>query len=271
VLAWQAASLRRQVDQVLTAVPEVAVRPAAASDVPLTTAPTAVGDAAASAARPADAASMADAPSSASAAGAASAASADSADSADSAASAASAASATDAPSAAELARLRAAIARPASAAALAASGGASATSAPMATATPTPDREPPALRLARALALAAADDDRALALYHPLQQGSGPLARAARYNAANLLMRQGLALRQGPQPGQAIALIELAKQQYRAVLREDPSDWDARYNLERAQRLLPEPDETEVDPAVGPKQSERAVTTMRAFSPGLP
>lgn len=130
---------------------------------------------------------------------------------------------------------------------------------------------EPPQLRLARALAWAAADDDRALALYHPLQQGRGALAQAARYNAANLLLRQGLALRAGPQPGQAIALIELAKQQYRAVLREHPLDWDARYNLERAQRLLADPDEDEPEPGPGAQPSERAATTMRAFSPGLP
>jgi len=130
---------------------------------------------------------------------------------------------------------------------------------------------EPPQLRLARALAWAAADDDRALAVYHPLQQGRGAVAQAARYNAANLLLRQGLALRAGTQPGQAIALIELAKQQYRAVLREQPLDWDARYNLERAQRLLADPDEDEPEPSPGAQQSERAVTTMRAFSPGLP
>ena len=137
---------------------------------------------------------------------------------------------------------------------------------------------EPRELRLARALQLAEKNDDRALAQFHALhdgdapgERGDDPLALAARYNAANLLMRQGAVLRQGQQPGQAIALIELAKQGYRTVLRQAPDDWDARYNLERAQRLLPEPDEETQEPAEGAKQAERAATTMRAFSPGLP
>jgi len=168
-----------------------------------------------------------------------------------------------------------AATSRPAASAASAASAALAASAVPAASAAPAASidggGEPPALRLARGLALAAANDDRALLLYHPLQQGRGALARAARYNAANLLMRQAAVLRQGLQPGQAIALIELAKQQYRAVLRDDPADWPARYNLERAQRLLPDPDEDEAEPVPGPRQSERAVTTMRAFSPGLP
>jgi mxaK protein len=137
----------------------------------------------------------------------------------------------------------------------------------------PPPTREDPAaLRLARALAGSDAGDDRALAALHALQDEEDvDVARAARYAAANLLLRQGLALQQRQQPGQAIALIEQAKQGYRALLRQTPQDWDARYNLERAQRLLPEPDEEEDEAAEGPRQAERAVTTMRSTAPGLP
>ena len=83
--------------------------------------------------------------------------------------------------------------------------------------------------------------------------------------------MRQALRLRDGSQAGQAIALIELAKENYREVLRRDPAYWDARYNLERAQRLLPDPEE--IDPTSGEeaKRAERAATTMRGYTPGLP
>jgi mxaK protein len=54
-------------------------------------------------------------------------------------------------------------------------------------------------------------------------------------------------------------------------VLREEPAQWDARYNLERAQRLLPDPDEDEGGPVGQERNRERAVTTMRGYSPGLP
>jgi mxaK protein len=129
----------------------------------------------------------------------------------------------------------------------------------------------PAPMRFAQAHALAASGaDDAALAHYGTLQ-GDSPLGQAARYNSANLLMRQAVALRDGDKPGQALALVELAKEHYRDVLRRDPGHWHARYNLERAQRLVPDPDEADV-PVAGPQRSaERAATTMRGFSPGLP
>jgi mxaK protein len=128
-----------------------------------------------------------------------------------------------------------------------------------------------PELQFAHAHALAARGDfDQALKRYQALEAQT-PLGQAARFNSANLLVRQALRAREGPQSGQAIALIELAKENYREVLRRDPAHWDARYNLERAQRLLPDPEET--DPAEGEesKRAERAATTMRGYSPGLP
>ena len=54
-------------------------------------------------------------------------------------------------------------------------------------------------------------------------------------------------------------------------MLRDDPDHWPARYNLERAQRLVPDPDPADGDPAEPPKSAERAATTMRGYSPGLP
>lgn len=132
-------------------------------------------------------------------------------------------------------------------------------------------DDAPPALRFARAAHLAERGEiDAALNLYRSLHADAA-LGDAARYNAANLLMRQALALQNSPSPGQAVTLIELAKQGYRELLRNDPDHWDARYNLERAQRLLPEPEDT--DPAIAEPRNdaERAATTMRGVSPGLP
>jgi mxaK protein len=128
----------------------------------------------------------------------------------------------------------------------------------------------PPAMLFAQAHALAAnGDDDAALKHYGALQDDT-PL-EAARYNSANLLMRQAVALRADDKPGQALALIELAKEHYRDVLRHDPGYWNARYNLERAQRLVPDPEESDA-PVAGPQRSaERAATTMRGYSPGLP
>ena len=128
----------------------------------------------------------------------------------------------------------------------------------------------PPAVRFAQAAAQAAGGaDEAALHAWRALQSDPA-LGAAARFNGANALMRQAVAVRAGNQPGQAIPLIELAKEGYREVLRADPTQWDARYNLERAQRLLPDPDEDE-GPAGAPQAAERAPTTMRGYSPGLP
>ena len=130
----------------------------------------------------------------------------------------------------------------------------------------------PPELHFAQAHAAAASGaHDTALQRYRPLQ-GDSKLGQAARYNSANLLLRQALVVRAGNQPGQAIALIELAKEMYRDVLRDEPQHWEARYNLERAQRLLPDPDEAlDAAPPETQRDAERAATTMRGYSPGLP
>lgn len=126
-------------------------------------------------------------------------------------------------------------------------------------------------LRFARAHARAASEPgEAALNAYRALHDDAR-LGRAARFNSANLLVRQAIHVREGAQPGQAIALLELAKEIYRDVLREDPAAWDARYNLERAQRLLPDPEESDNEPPDAARNRERAATTMRGYSPGLP
>lgn len=132
-----------------------------------------------------------------------------------------------------------------------------------------------PALLFARAHALAAADQlEPALVRYRALY-GHPSLGGAARYNSANLLLRQALALRDAsanPETaGQALPLIELAKQGYREVLRADPGQWDARYNFERAQRAQPDPDDIDAPIGEPRSQAERSPTTTRGVGGGLP
>lgn len=133
------------------------------------------------------------------------------------------------------------------------------------------PADAPAPVRLAQAHALDVdGAHEAALSRYGALQDDPA-VGRVARYNAANLLMRRAVELRAGAHPGQALPLVELAKEHYRELLRRDPGDWAARYNLERAQRLVPDPEEAEIDPASARSRAERAMTTMRGHSPGLP
>ncbi len=129
----------------------------------------------------------------------------------------------------------------------------------------------PPEARFAQAHAAAASGAVDAAQQRYRAVYDDPRLGAAAHYNGANLLMRQAIALRAGSEPGKAIALIELAKENYRDLLRADPQHWEARYNLERAQRLLAEPDELEAAPPESRRDAERAATTMRGYSPGLP
>lgn len=131
--------------------------------------------------------------------------------------------------------------------------------------------RAPRELRFAQAAAQAASGATEAALSRYGALHAPDALGRAARYNAANLLLRQAIELRQANQPGQALALVELAKEGYREVLRDAPDDWPARYNLERAQRLVPEPEAADEEPTEPRKSAERAATTMRGYSPGLP
>jgi len=136
---------------------------------------------------------------------------------------------------------------------------------------TPPADAGVPELRFAQAYAQAASGAGEAALNGYRTLQSDPVLGAAARFNSANLLLRQAIELRAGAQPAQALPLIELAKEQYRELLRRDPQHWDARYNLERAQRLLPDPLDSDFEPTAAPRDRERAATTMRAQTLGLP
>jgi mxaK protein len=126
-------------------------------------------------------------------------------------------------------------------------------------------DRSVPEAQLARAVALSRAGDyEGALLAYKAVSQGSRPdLRHLALYNLGNLHMRAAL---KDPlaSADQRLPLVELAKQSYRDLLRETPSDWDARYNLERALYLAPESEEDVTDEGP-PAPKERAMSTNRA------
>ena len=98
----------------------------------------------------------------------------------------------------------------------------------------------------------------------------SGPLRQIALYDLGNLYLREAFSVRATGADASALPLLELAKESYRSVLLERPDLWDAKFNLELALRVAPDPDpdDTGAPPIL---TGERAVTTMRAFTLGLP
>ncbi len=120
-----------------------------------------------------------------------------------------------------------------------------------------------PEARLARAVTLAKVDYDGALGAYKAIIQGSREdLRRIALYDLGNLHLRQ--ALRVGLEDeAQSLPLLELAKQSYRDLLRRDPDDWDARYNLERTLRLAPESDDDSDEDTGPPDPREHERSTI--------
>jgi mxaK protein len=115
-------------------------------------------------------------------------------------------------------------------------------------------------------------DYQAALALYKRAELAGDPaMQAAARYNSGNVYFREGMAMRGADNEQQALPLLELAKGSYRQALKQTPEDWDARYNLERVLRQRPEPEDLDDSGLGAPQQAERAPTTMRGFSLGLP
>jgi len=104
----------------------------------------------------------------------------------------------------------------------------------------------PAQVRFAAAYASSDADPSAALNAFRALEADPDvSLRRAAKFNGATLYLQQAL---RGAAAGGAGALawVELAKQSYRELLREDSGDWDARYNLEQALRIAPDADSAE-------------------------
>ena len=129
-----------------------------------------------------------------------------------------------------------------------------------------------PEARFANANALSKAGNfEEAAKAYKALIQGDrADLKLAALFNLGNLHMRE--ALKNGADgTGTSLPLIELAKQNYRDLLRDDPSNWDARYNLERALWLAPEVDEQAGEENNVPEWERRVAPRVQGFSFELP
>ncbi|HUN92699.1 MAG TPA: MxaK protein [Burkholderiaceae bacterium] len=130
----------------------------------------------------------------------------------------------------------------------------------------------PPEARLVRGIALARQGDaDPALDIYKDLARtGSGELRRMALFDLGNLHLRE--AMKAGPDAAlRSAPLVELSKQAYRDVLRADPSDWDARFNLEQALRIAPEEEEPETEEMSEPPTRERSISTLQGARIDLP
>jgi mxaK protein len=120
-----------------------------------------------------------------------------------------------------------------------------------------------PEARLAGAVAMAKVDYDGALAAYKAIIQGGREdLRRIALYDLGNLHLRQALQVGLDDE-AQSLPLVELAKQSYRDLLRRDPNDWDARYNLERTLRLAPEDDDDTGEDTGPPDPREHERSTI--------
>ena len=125
-----------------------------------------------------------------------------------------------------------------------------------------------PESRFARAVALAkAGNSEQALKEYAALAGSErADLRQRALYNLGNLYLRDAL---RDDQAFRSLALVELAKRNYRLLLRETPADWDARYNLERALWLAPESAQEIADDE--PPERDQSVSTLQGARIDLP
>ena len=104
------------------------------------------------------------------------------------------------------------------------------------------------------------------------MDKGDQAFRAKARYNIGNLYLEQALQQLKTMNMNAALPLADLAKQTYRQSLALDSSNWDAKYNLEVAMRLLPEMDRINMPDDDGPiNQKLQLWTTVPGFPRGLP
>ncbi|MBB2974070.1 hypothetical protein [Mesorhizobium sp. RMAD-H1] len=101
---------------------------------------------------------------------------------------------------------------------------------------------------------------------------GNQRVLAALQYDLANARLRKALTLLEEMKIDQAVPLINLAKDGYRAALSVRPDFWDARYNLDVAMRLVRDFPETEQSSEEPPQETpERLWTDLPGLPRGLP
>jgi mxaK protein len=87
-------------------------------------------------------------------------------------------------------------------------------------------------------------------------------------YNMANARMRAAVTAIGKGDYDKAIPLVTLAKSEYRNALRLDPADWDSKYNLDIAMRLV-----RDLPQAVGEDEEKPLQTPEKLWTdlPGVP
>ena len=128
-------------------------------------------------------------------------------------------------------------------------------------------------LRLARAFYLKQKHryDEALSTLSLIMDKGDRNFQAKVRYNLGNLYLEQAIQQAKTMNINEALPLAGLAKQAYRQSLALDSTDWDAKYNLEVAMRLLPEMDRVDMPDDEPKNQKSQLWTTVPGFPRGLP
>ncbi len=130
----------------------------------------------------------------------------------------------------------------------------------------------PPEVLFARAYWLRQKNrDDEAIEVFNRLEGVGDPGFRArVRYNLADLYLSRAIDLTERSDFERAFTLASLAKDLYRESLRLNSQEWDAKYNLEVAMRLVPDLPQVETD--VLEKQLRQGLwSSIPGFPRGLP
>ena len=103
------------------------------------------------------------------------------------------------------------------------------------------------------------------------MDKGDQQFQAKARYNLGNIYLEQAMLQVKAMNMNEAMPLLGLAKQAYRQSLALDSHQWDAKYNLEVAMRLLPEMDRLDLPDDAPSNQKAQLWTTVPGFPRGLP
>lgn len=130
-----------------------------------------------------------------------------------------------------------------------------------------------PELRLARAFYFKQKHryDEALSTLSLVMDKGDPKFQAKARYNLGNLYLEQAIQQVKDTHINEALPLLGLAKQSYRQSLALDSGNWDAKYNLEVAMRLLPEMDRVDLPDDEPTNRKSQLWTTVPGFPRGLP